>query len=456
MAVLMGYRCALAAVILVATSAASGLQPVRRVLDNGARLIVASVPGTGRVAVESFYGVGFIHEPEGLTQAAHLIEHLVCTGATAEAAPGETYAALNETGMANAETLADFTHFDAMVAADRLGDVLRAEAARLTTLRIDDAIVAQEAPRCYQEAVAVESAPQAPLFKFALMAGHQSWRYRAESALIKGGLIEAPLDRVRAFHGTYYTPANLTLVIVGDIPADDAVALVRETVGAVPRLEPARVPAIDRAAMPRDAAVRWDSTQRAILISYDAPADDTDRLAVTLLGMLRGEAVYADETIGRDARFAIASSNIYPVGALPFFVYATLAQDADDGAADRIDTRARELLLREPAATEVAQLRGYLTQLRSPIVPTASAVRVQAKQIGPRMGVDEERAIGMVLGQAALTLGLADRLTAGREAAIEAVSKMSAQELRRVMERTLDPTRRVITRLVPAGPATPR
>jgi hypothetical protein len=298
----------------------------------------------------------------------------------------------------------------------------------------------------------VESSPQAPLFKFALMAAHQAWRYRADRARIKGGLAEASIDGLRAFHSAHYTPSNLTLVVVGDFGAADAMRLVDETVGRVPARPRPPAPAIDWAVLERDTTVRWDGTARAAIIAYEAPASAQDRLAVTVLAMLRGEKLHTDEVIARDARFAIGTSNIYPAGALPVFVYATLKDGADPGAVDRIDARAREVLSAAPGPFELSQLRAYLTQLRAPTMPSASAVRGQAAQVAPRLGMDESRAIGMVLGNAALTLGLADRLIGGQEEAVDDVLSMPDDAIRQVVLRTLRPEARVVTRLAPATP----
>src|ERR1043165_5401350 len=84
-------------------------------LENGARVIVMEVQGAPRIALEAFYDVGVVDGPAGLTQAAHLVEHAVCMGATGqdpENAPGAAWQRLSARGMINAETLGDFTHYD--------------------------------------------------------------------------------------------------------------------------------------------------------------------------------------------------------------------------------------------------------------------------------------------------------------------------------------------------------
>src|SRR5687768_8479641 len=102
-------RAFLAAIFIVAMNWPFG-QPVQPVpapdrLENGVKVLMHPVPGVKQVAVEAFYDVGLIHEPEGMPQAAHLLEHLVCNAATTGYKAGESMKLLNQFGMANAETM---------------------------------------------------------------------------------------------------------------------------------------------------------------------------------------------------------------------------------------------------------------------------------------------------------------------------------------------------------------
>lgn len=439
-------RAGAAAAVLGMASGIAVARPERFVLDNGATVIVEAVPGVGWVGVESFYGVGFVHEPAGLTQVAHLVEHLVCMGAAPGFGPGEAFAHLNAIGVSNAETLAHFTHYDAMAPADRLGEVLRIEAARLGGLEIDGALIAQEAPRCYQEAAAVESSPQAPVFKFALMAANQSWRHGATEALVKGGLIEAPVERVRAFHAEHYTPRSLTLVVVGDTTAADVKRIAAETIGGIPGGPAAAGTAIDWSAA-RDRTVRWDSSAECVIIAYAPPADAVERMALTMRGVLAMQALSADAELKKDAVFALGSSHLYPVGELPLFVCATIRPGADAGAADRIGARFRAIWERPPSAAELAQLRMFVDQMARPPALSEAAIRRQAAQIAPMLGVTEERAAGMALGQAALNIGVGAMLS-GNADALDAVQKMSAEEMAAIVKRVTGGAP-LVTRLVP-------
>ncbi len=416
--------------------AAAWAQMERFTLHNGVTVIVQPVPGVGWVGVESFYRAGFVHEPEGVPQAAHLVEHLACMGAMKGYALGAASARLNQMGMANAETLGHFTHFDAMAPGPNLGEVFRVEAGRLAGVKIDAPIIAQEAPRCYQEAAHVESSPQAPMFKFALMAANQAWRFGADRALVKGGLVEAPVETIQKFYTGWYTPANLTMVIVGDTTAADVRRIAEETIEGVARREAATLPAIDWAKAPRDATVHWDSTASAVIIAWPPPADETERLALTLRGLLAMAPLSMDETLQKDARMVLGSSHLYPVGDLPLMIYATLTEGSDGEAARRIEARVRAILEKQPSAADMTQLWMFIEQTANPPGLTEATVRQQATQVAKMTGVIEDRGIGMVVGQAALNIGVGEMLAAGRGAALEKVKGMSAEQIAAVVKKT--------------------
>jgi predicted Zn-dependent peptidase len=425
--------------------------PERLRLENGVTVILQPVAGTGWVGMETFYRVGFIDEPEGLTQAAHLVEHLVCNAATAGYAPGASMERLNERGLANAETLAGFTHYDSMVPADMLDEALKIESERLTGLKIDAPIIAQEAPRCYSEAAGVEGTAQAPMFKFALMAANQSWRFGAERALVKGGLVEAPIDAIRAFHAAHYTPANLTVVLAGDFEKAGAERLVREHLGAIPSpAKLARAP-IDWTKTPRDSVVQWDSTARGLLLAWAPPEGADERLALSLWATLATERLNADAEVLKDATFVLGSMHIYPVGDLPLFVYATVRPEAGDGAAKRIEARAREVLTRRPTDADLVQVRMLLDQMVSPPALTREMVVQRAASLARTLQRDEGRAAGMMLGNAALQIGLGEMVLGGDTETAARVRAMGADELAAISARVMDPGRTVVTRLEPMG-----
>ena len=95
--------------------AQSNSEVYRIALENGLTVLLLENHAAKKVAVESFYCAGFLHEPAGKAHVAHLTEHLVCYSPTASYGPYEAFNLLQGKGMANAETLATFVHYDYLV-----------------------------------------------------------------------------------------------------------------------------------------------------------------------------------------------------------------------------------------------------------------------------------------------------------------------------------------------------
>jgi hypothetical protein len=401
-----------AASVLAATAGAR--QEERYTLDNGATVILLPVSGAKSVGIEAVYRFGFIDEPAGLTQSAHLIEHLVCYAATESLAPKEAFDRLQQLGMANAETMPTLTHYDYCVPSAELDYALRVEGERLRSLRIEPELVGQEASRCYAEAAHVEGASQAPLMKFAVMAAHQGWRHGRVSAEIKGGLAEAPIESLRSLHAAAYVPENLTLVIVGGFDAAMARASVEARIGSVPRRDAMAREPIDWEKLPGRLGMKWDSTRAGVVLTAGAPAGSRDRAVLTVWGAMLLERLYSDREVAGVASFAACSGLAAPAGEAPFLVYATVKEGVTTAECERaLRNRASALCeeLRSPSA--LATLRLYAQQLTASPPLDARSIGAQAGQVARQMGIEEARGEMMILGNTALQIGMRDKVFGG-------------------------------------------
>lgn len=433
---------------LLAAAAVAHVGPERFTLDNGATVILLPVKGTEYVGIESFYRVGFIDEPAGLTQAAHLLEHCACKGATISYAPGESFDHLGRVGMANAETLATFTHYDLMVPARELETALRIEAERLTSLRIDESLVRQEAPRCYAEASAVESSQKAPLFKFAVMAAVQGWRHGADTALIKGGLAEAPLQSLLDFHQQTYTPGNLLLVLAGDFDSAEARRLIERHIGAIPARAALPREPIDWGAVPVRREISWDSSRTALVIASPPPERPRDRLILTLWGTVLFDRLTADAQLGAAASFAACSAYVSPVGDMPFFLYATVARDADPVEAEQLlIQRARALAADLQNDAALARIRLFARSFSVPPPLDSAAVAAQSRALAAHQNMEPSQAAMMILGNAALQAGIrAEVFGSAPGSLVDEIDAMTADELRALTAVALDDLRVTLLR----------
>lgn len=409
------------------------------------------VPGTEQVAVEAFYWVGLAHEPAGMPQAAHLLEHLVCNAATRSYKAGESIALLNQIGLANAETMGDWTHYDYMAPAGELERVLKIEAERLDSLSIGEAIIRQEGPRCAQEVEFVERNPQAGMGKFAFCALNQAWRHGRDVAHIRTGLDGYSAEELERFRRQTYRPDNLTLVLIGDFDPEATLALARKHIGSIKNPDAARLAPIDWTKAPKRATVKWDSSVQAVCVAFPPPEDPLARVVLSLWGLTLQQQLAADPQLMQLADAVLGPNHMWSVGELPFFIYVAVKPGVELEKVEALLTERISKLVETGGVVPPANMVMYARQLAATTETlNEPAVRQTARALAQQTGRDEKQALAMVLGQGAINWGIADRFLGPDPAAMIAeLGGLTADQIAKIRSEHLSDERRIRTFLVP-------
>ncbi len=417
-------------------------------IEGGPSVVLVRIEGVPRVAVQAMYDVGIIDEPDGIPQASHLIEHMACMGETAKSPCGETFAQLNRIGMANAETLPSFTHYDYGLPADRLELAFQSEAERLRSLVIDRRIVASEAPRCYEEVRMVSSHTPPALGKFALMAATQSWRHGLRSAKVQAGLESAPLSRVRAFHSKHYNRRNLILVIVGPVQRESALKLVKKHFGDLPSPAPAAEP-IDWKKSPKLGLVAWDAPATIVYVAFPPPSEPAEQLVMTALVQMAAQTMQADPQVQELAAGVDSSNMVWPVGRAPGFAAFTLKPGVRHAAAVPLLAVRFQAALEAQEPNQIVQILPMLADL--PWTLDAASLKTNAEQLVQQMG-SLERAQDAVLGNSAIQIGLKEIwLGPDRAPILERARAIVRDDWKGFLKRAFSEDRRIVTVLLPTG-----
>ena len=83
-------------------------------------------------------------------------------------------------------------------------------------------------------------------------------------------------EMLRAFYAKWYVPANMAVVVVGDLPVEDLEALVEEHLGPLPSGEGRQPPSVDITPAESSSHVVTDPRQGVTYISLDIPIDPHD------------------------------------------------------------------------------------------------------------------------------------------------------------------------------------
>jgi len=206
-------------------------------LDNGLTLIVHEDHKAPIVAVNVWYHVGSKNEKLGRTGFAHLFEHLMFNGS--ENYNDDYFKAVEPLGATdlNGTTNNDRTNYFQNVPKSALDTILFLESDRMGHLtgaidqpRLDEqrGVVQNEKRQGDNEPYSIAEELST---KACFPAGHPySWT-------VIGSLEDldaAKLDDVKEWFKTYYGPNNATLVIAGDVNAQDILAKVKSYFGDIP------------------------------------------------------------------------------------------------------------------------------------------------------------------------------------------------------------------------------
>lgn len=437
--------------IIVVASLAIANPIETHVLDNWVRLILAPVEGEAAVAMESFYDVGFLDDPKGVPQGAHLLEHLMCFGAGEQYAEGETWAWLTEVGLVNAETLATFTRYDLLAPATDLSRLLDAEADRLRSLRITRELIEREGPRAASEAVHVARSPGAPVTKFAFMTAAQAWNHGVREVHVGAGLDRAPIEPLDALRTARGGTRSLTVVLVGGFDSEAALAHARNSLGAVPETPEPSARSIDWDALPEITRIEWDLPVAAVIVHAPPPADPVDRLLLSILSESVWARLHNDERINRVSTSMMLASTLWPVGDLPYFAAATVKPDATpDAVAEALRSRLRDAAKRPIRADVVVMARRHIADLFKPSAPEAAELDAVTRSLVQARGMTEPQARAMALLHRALQIGMQDRAARALPDRPPPPESITAERLHALLRDATDPARLKATFIVPA------
>ncbi len=234
--------------VLAALVAAVSLTPVQAAvrppklpyqistLPNGLRVILSEDRSTPIVHVSLWYHVGSKNERAGRTGFAHLFEHMMFKGSKNVEPEAHTSIISSVGGRANAYTTEDTTVFWQTLPAHYLPMVLWMEADRMATLRIDEESFKREREVVKEERrMRVENQPYGRLQEIILDNSFRVHPYKHPTIGSMADLEAASIADVRDFHSTFYVPENATLTIVGDIDTAQALQLVTQYFGRVPK-----------------------------------------------------------------------------------------------------------------------------------------------------------------------------------------------------------------------------
>src|SRR5438552_6378653 len=191
-------------------------------LKNGLKILVQEDHTIPNVALYTFYRVGSRNEHPGTTGLSHFFEHMMFNGAK-KYGPGEFDRVMEGAGGSNnAYTSRDVTVYQDWFPRSALDTIFDLEADRIESLSLDPKMIASERGVVASErrtSVDARNAGilDAQLWATAFIAHPYQWP-------VVGWMVDIEswtMDDLKHHFEMGYSPSNATLVVVGDVSADE-------------------------------------------------------------------------------------------------------------------------------------------------------------------------------------------------------------------------------------------
>ena len=255
-------------------------------LPNGLKVIVQEIHTAPLVSVWCWYRVGSCDEGPGRTGASHWVEHMNFKGTLN--IPREQMKGIVERvgGMWNGYTWIDQTTYLETAGRGALDQMLFIEAERMANGLYDPAECESERTVIISELQGGENDPDQLLDTEVTATAFRAHPYRHPTIGWLGDLQSMTRDDLYEHYRTFYIPNNATLVVVGDVDADEVLRRAeRQFAGIGPGAEPRRIRTTEPSQLgERRVVIERAGTTGYVKAVFHAPAaTDDDFFAMLVL-----------------------------------------------------------------------------------------------------------------------------------------------------------------------------
>lgn len=223
----------------------------QKTLKNGLKVIVQEDHRAPVVVSQVWYRAGSLDEVNGKTGVAHVLEHMMFKGTKTVPAGQFSRQVAAAGGKENAFTSKDYTCYFQQLEKSRLPLSFKLEADRMTNLQITDAEFAKEIEVVKEERRwRTEDKPQSRVNEQFESSVYRAHPYGRPVVGFMNDLENMTAGDAREWYRSWYAPNNATVVVVGDVKAQEVFALAEKTFGQLkakplpvrkPQVEPAQI-----------------------------------------------------------------------------------------------------------------------------------------------------------------------------------------------------------------------
>jgi zinc protease len=290
-------------------------------LDNGLKLIVQEDHRSPVVVSQVWYRAGSLDEVNGKTGVAHVLEHMMFKGTKQVKAGQFSRMIAAAGGKENAFTSADYTCYFQQLEKSHLPLSFKLEADRMANLQLTDEEFAKEIKVVMEERRwRTDDKPQSKVNEAFQGTVYRAHPYSRPVIGFMNDLENMTAADAREWYNNWYAPNNATLVVVGDVKADEVYKLAKQHFGQLkPKVLPVRKPQVEPEQIgERRVVIKAPAKLPYLLMGYHVPvlrnadADWEPYALEVLAGVLSGNpAARLNQRLVRESKLAIDASAGY-------------------------------------------------------------------------------------------------------------------------------------------------
>jgi zinc protease len=290
-------------------------------LDNGLKLIVQEDHRSPVVVSQVWYRAGSLDEVNGKTGVAHVLEHMMFKGTKQVKAGQFSRLIAAAGGKENAFTSTDYTCYFQQLEKSHLPLSFKLEADRMANLQLTDEEFAKEIKVVMEERRwRTDDKPQSKVNEAFQGTIYRAHPYSRPVIGFMNDLENMTAADAREWYHNWYAPNNATLVVVGDVKADEVYQLAKQYFGKLKaKALPVRKPQVEPEQIgERRTVVKAPAKLPYLLMGYHVPAlnnaeTDWEPYALEVLaGVLSGNpAARLNQRLVRESQLAIDASAGY-------------------------------------------------------------------------------------------------------------------------------------------------
>ena len=318
-----------------------GIEQVKSTtLANGMKVIVWTDRDIPNVALYNWVRVGSRNEVPGITGLAHFFEHMMFNG-TAKSGPGEFDRVMEaQGGSNNAFTSDNVTVYQDWIPRTALDLVFGLEADRLANLAFDPKVIESERGVVYSERrLRTEDSNDGFLTEQVQATAFVAHPYQNPTVGWPADIQGWKIEDLQKFYKTNYAPNNCTLILVGDVSAEEGFAFAKKYLEPIPRQDP---PPAVRTVEPEQLGekrvyVQRDAQTPLLQYAYKSPAaNDPQGPAINLLMsvLTDGNASRLHRLLVEENKLAIEVNGTFQEGFDPGLTWLMLTLPEGANVAD--------------------------------------------------------------------------------------------------------------------------